>query len=126
MPSVRALVLLLIPLAACAGAQPRPMASRGYNVPNIGGAGLTPIGTAGLSFRRTLPTAYAGTPNYNLPQTGGAGLAPIGGGGVNLPPPLLGNGAALPPAPYYNLPDSGGAGLLPPDTDGLVRRPAGQ
>lgn len=127
MRPVRALVLLLVPLAACAGGPPRPVASRGYNVPNIGGAGLTPIGTSGLSFRRNLPTVYAGTPNYNLPQAGGAGLAPVGGGGVNLPPAVLGNGAALPPPTNYNLPDAGGAGLLPYDTDGIgVRRPVGQ
>src|SRR5208282_5695068 len=112
----------LLTLVACADAQPRVIVSNDYNVPNIGGAGLSPIGEGGLSYTRAL-RGNGPVPTYNVPQSGGAGLLPSGLAGLDLHPAALRPG----PAYNYNLPDSGGAGLLPIDAPNAgARTPSGR
>ena len=111
------LLMLLLPLADCAGAQPRSIASRGYNVPQVGGAGMTPLGAGGMTAQIPMPANTGIAPAYNTPQAGGAGLVPIGRGGISVQPLRVQGGAG----PDYNLPQAGGAGMAPIDADGVQR-----
>ena len=115
------LTILLLPLAACGGAQPRGVAFGGYNVPQAGGAGMTPIGAGGLTAQIPMPANTGAAPAYNTPQAGGAGLVPIGQGGVSVQPFRVQSGGE----PIYNLPQAGGAGMAPIGADG-VQQPATQ
>ena len=132
-------LLLLLPLAACAGAKPQAVASSSYNLPNVGGAGLTPIGVGGLSADVKPPSGTGTAPGagsgYNFPQAGGAGQLPVGQGGIGYTADLPGDrqpyprassqpaGAPVGSPSNYNLPDAGGAGLVPIDSDGVRQQP---